>query len=79
MNGWYITIIVLSGLSYLFVFSSEYSDYKFAKKKGYRLHRSWWEICQILFAPLAILCRIVYLPYVLLKEYIDVDQDCHDR
>ena len=71
MNGWYITIIVLSGLSYLFVFSSEYSDYKFAKKKGYRLHRSWWEICQILFAPLAILCRIVYLPYVLLKEYID--------
>lgn len=71
MNGWYITIIVLSGLSYLLVFSAEYSDYKFAKKKGYKLHRSWWEIIQIVFAPITILCRIVYLPFDFIKDYID--------
>lgn len=71
MNGWYITIIVLSGLIYLVVFITEYSDYKFAKKRNYKIHITWWEICQMIFAPLVILCRIIFFPYDLIKDYID--------
>lgn len=71
MATWQIILIVVCGLIYYFYLSSEYRAHKFAKERGYKPHRSWWDICILIFAPIYVLWRIIALPCELLKEYYD--------